>query len=224
MPAAQPVAGPPRCFAHCAAVHRDVPYQAAGSPDCDKRRHRTPMGVTTGSPTHRMGLTRNNADWKPCPAACGGAYHRWAPMPAAQPMAGPPRCFAHCAAVHQVSDDGGRCLSHQYRRAGTSDDPRREHDQSASSLAVICVNLRIAVSGAGEAGLAPTVAAVGFGAHRRAPLRVSVTGVVRGAQTCAPTAHIRGTNMMCAFGVPGFISQGWSCDGMLGIPVVSVVA
>jgi hypothetical protein len=36
--------------------------------------------------------------------------------------------------------------------------------------------------------------------------------------------YILGTNMIWALGVPGNISHGWSCDGMLGIPVVAVVA
>lgn len=36
--------------------------------------------------------------------------------------------------------------------------------------------------------------------------------------------YILGTNMMCALGVPGNISQGWSCDGTLGMPVLAVVA
>lgn len=36
--------------------------------------------------------------------------------------------------------------------------------------------------------------------------------------------YMRGTNMMCAFGVPGNISHGWSWLGMLGMPVVCVVA
>lgn len=36
--------------------------------------------------------------------------------------------------------------------------------------------------------------------------------------------YILGTNMMCAFGVPGSISHGVPSAGTLGTPVVAVVA
>jgi hypothetical protein len=35
---------------------------------------------------------------------------------------------------------------------------------------------------------------------------------------------MRGTNIMCAFGVPGFMIHGLPSTGLAGSPVVSVVA